>query len=299
MIERPKSTVTTLGIAATAAFAVSAGAAWAQQQPEQVWEAAGFEAPESALYDAERDVIYVSNVVGQAAEKDGQGYISKLGPDGQVVEQQWATGLNAPKGLALHGGNLYVSDIDTLVAIDVETGKVAGSWTPSEGAKFLNDVTADSQGRVFVSDMLDGAIYVLENDQFSQWLKGGDITAPNGLLAEDDRLVVGSWGVMTGQGFETDPEGHLKAVDYATKEVQDLGDAEPVGNLDGVEPDGQGGYLVTDWMDGALYRFSPEGEAEQLLDLNQGSADLEYIEDQKLAVIPMMMDGVVRAYRIE
>ena len=96
MIERPKSTVTTLGIAATAAFAVSAGVAWAQQQPEQVWEAAGFEAPESALYDAERDVIYVSNVVGQAAEKDGQGYISKLGPDGQVVEQQWATGLNAP-----------------------------------------------------------------------------------------------------------------------------------------------------------------------------------------------------------
>jgi len=72
-----------------------------------------------------------------------------------------------------------------------------------------------------------------------------------------------------------------------------------VGNLDGLESDGAGNWLATDWIGGALFRISPDGSAEQLLDLNQGSADLMYLEGDKLAVIPMMMDGRVVAYRIE
>lgn len=286
-----------MGVGAAAAVAIWVGAVGAQE-PEMVWEATGFEAPESALYDASTQVIYVSNIAGDGLEKNGQGYISKLDPDGQIVEQQWATGLDAPKGMALHEGTLYVADIDTLVAIGLDDGKRVDAWTVSQ-AKFLNDVTVDAQGRVFVSDMLDAAIYVLDGGELSEWLKGGDITAPNGLLAEDDRLVVASWGVLAGEGFETETLGHLKVVDYETKEVQSLGAGEPLGNLDGVEPDGRGGYLVTDWVNGTLFRIDAQGETEQLLDLDQGSADLGYIEDQNLAVIPMMMDDRVVAYRIE
>lgn len=284
-------------VGAAAAVAISLGPVGAQE-PQMVWEATGFEAPESALYHAPERVIYVSNVAGEPNEKNGQGYISKLGPDGQMIERQWATGLDAPKGMGLHEGMLYVADIDTLVAIGLEDGKRDDAWTVSE-ARFLNDVTVDDQGRVFVSDMLDAAIYVLDGGEFTQWLKGGGITAPNGLLAEDDRLVVASWGVLAAEGFETETQGHLKVVDYETKEVQSLGAGEPVGNLDGVEPDGQGGYLVTDWVNGALFRIDAQGQAEQLLDLNQGSADLEYIEDQNLAIIPMMLDDKVVAYTIE
>jgi hypothetical protein len=60
-----------------------------------------------------------------------------------------------------------------------------------------------------------------------------------------------------------------------------------VGNLDGLEAVGAGNWLATDWIVGALYRISPDGTAEQLLDLNHGSADLEYLEGDKLAVIPI------------
>jgi sugar lactone lactonase YvrE len=289
------STALNVGAASVVALTTLAAAA---QQPEMVWEATGFEAPESALYDAANDLVYVSNIAGQPLEKDGNGYISKLGADGQLVEQQWATGLDAPTGMALHEGTLYVADIDSLVAVSVEDGKIADRWTLS-GAKFLNDVAVDGQGRVFVSDMLDAAIYVLDGGEFSEWIKGGNITAPNGLLTEENRLVVASWGVLSGEGFETETPGHLKVVDLATGEVQSLGTGAPIGHLDGVEPDGQGRYLVTDWMDGALLRVSAEGEAEQLLDLDQGSADLGYIQDQNLVLIPMMSDGKVVAYRIE
>ncbi|ESZ20568.1 hypothetical protein X737_11995 [Mesorhizobium sp. L48C026A00] len=35
------------------------------------------------------------------------------------------------------------------------------------------------------------------------------------------------------------------------------------------------------------------------MDLNQGSADLEFLEEKKLAIIPMMMDGKLVATRLD
>jgi hypothetical protein len=61
----------------------------------------------------------------------------------------------------------------------------------------------------------------------------------------------------------------------------------------------KGGYLVTDWLSGSLYTFDADGKAKMIMDLNQGSADHEYVEGEKLVVIPMMMDGTVAAYKIE
>jgi hypothetical protein len=52
-------------------------------------------------------------------------------------------------------------------------------------------------------------------------------------------------------------------------------------------------------MSGGLLKISPEGKAETILDLDQGSADLEVIPDQNLVVIPMMMNGSVAAYKVE
>jgi sugar lactone lactonase YvrE len=266
-------------------------------EPELVWELEGFKQPESAVFDAEREVLYVSNIDGGPMDKDGKGQIAKVAPDGSLVEAEWVTGLDAPKGMALDGGTLYVSDIDRLVAIDVEAGEVAERHQAPD-AQFLNDVTADAEGRIYVSDMMDNTIWRLADGSFEVWLKDEALEQPNGLLAEEDRIVVGAWGVMT-DGFATKTPGHLKAVDLETKEVSSLGEGEPVGNLDGVEPDGQGNYLVTDWTAGALLRIDPAGGAEQLLDLDQGSADLEYIADQQLAIVPMMNDDKLVAYRIE
>ena len=41
---------------------------------EEAWTASGLEAPESALYDASRDILYVSNIAGEPDAKDGNGY---------------------------------------------------------------------------------------------------------------------------------------------------------------------------------------------------------------------------------
>lgn len=266
-------------------------------EPEMVWETEGLQAPESALYDEQRDVLYVSNVAGSPTDKNGQGFISKVSPEGELVEAQWVGGLNAPKGLGLEGNMLYVADIDRLVAIDIEKGEIAGEHQASS-AQFLNDVTVDGEGRVYVSDMAGNAIYRLDGDSFEVWVQDEALESPNGLLAEEDRIVVGSWGVMT-DGFATKTPGHLKAVGLDSKEISSIGSGEAVGNLDGVEATSEGDYLATDWAGGALFLIDASGEAEQLLDLNQGSADLEYRADEKLAIIPMMNDNKLVAYRIQ
>ena len=265
---------------------------------EEVWTLEGFQAPESALFDSERNVVYVSNVAGEPNDKDGIGFISRISLDGAMQDSEWITGLNAPKGMIMHGDLLYVSDVDTLVEIDVTTGAITNSWA-AEGSQFLNDTAVDGDGRIFVSDMLADSIYVLENGTLTVFIQDPALLHPNGLRVEGGKLLVAGWGEDIQPDFSTTTPGRLVSVDLTTKEISAVGSGEPVGNLDGLEPDGAGNWMVTDWVGGALYRIHPDGAAEQLIDLNMGSADLEYMESEKLAIIPMMMDGVVTAHRIE
>lgn len=262
---------------------------------ELAWEKKDFKAPESMLFDKERNMIYVSNVNGKPNEKDSNGFISQLSADGKKVNHEWITGLNAPKGLALVNHLLYVADINTLVVIDVNEQKIVKRYLV-EKAKFLNDVVADKSGDVYVSDFLDNTIYRLKDDKFTVWLADEKLETPNGLLIENGKLLIASWGVMT-DGFATKVPGHMKSVDLKSKEISSLGGAKPIGNLDGVESDGKGNYFVSDWMAGAVYSVKPTGEFSTLLDLESGSADLGIMPNMLL--IPMMNDNLVRGYSIK
>jgi sugar lactone lactonase YvrE len=288
--------IRTILISASAAFGLLTTSALAQ--PQESWSAEGFKVPESALLDVTRGVLYVSNWNGNPTDNDGNGYISKLSPNGTVTEAEWVTGLDAPKGLALRDKTLYVSDIDKLVAIDVESGKITGTWT-GEGAQFLNDTAIDADGNVYVSDMMGNSIYRLAGDTFEAWLKDEKLQHPNGLHVEGGKLIVGAWGQDIQPDFTTKTPGHLLSVDLASKAISDVGSGEPIGNLDGVEPDGTGNWLVTDWIKGALLRIRPDGTFEQVLDLNQGSADHEVSQDGTTVLIPMGMDGKVTAYKLQ
>lgn len=262
---------------------------------KQLWQIEGLAGPESVVVDPDQTVLYVSNVNGGPTDKDNNGFISIVSMDGKLLDLNWVTGMNAPKGLALHGTKLYVSDIDTLHVIDTKQGTISQSFT-TEDAKFLNDVTVTNDGKVYVSDMLTNRIYCLDGDTFDVWLEDDGLTAPNGLHAEADHLVVGSWGVMT-DGFATDVPGHLKTVQLNDKSIQSLGDGTAVGNLDGVEPYGDN-YLVTDWMAGKLYNIEKSGNATLLLELEQGMADLEYLPEQQLILLPMMLNDKLLAYSL-
>ncbi len=150
-----------LTVAITCMVALSTSWSAHAADPELVWTVEGLEKPESVFYDAKRDVIYVSNVSGGMMDKNGSGFIAMISPDGKMVTRQWVTGLDAPKGMTMHGDTLYVSDIDRLVAIDVESGEIAGDWS-AENAQFLNDLAVDGEGRIYVSDLLTNTIHILD-----------------------------------------------------------------------------------------------------------------------------------------
>ncbi|PHS25611.1 MAG: ATP/GTP-binding protein [Methylophaga sp.] len=256
-----------------------------------------FEQPESVVYDAKRKQIYVSNVNGNPTEAAGNGYISLLSVDGEIIEQHWLDGLNAPKGMAIVGDKLYIADINELVVVDIKNQKIIQHYSAPK-AKFLNDVAADENGNIYVSGFLTNSIYRLNDGKFELWIQSEQLEVPNGLLVEGNKLLVASWGNMT-DGFATAIPGHIKTIDVASKTIESLGDASPAGNLDGLESDANGNYYVTDWMAGALLHITPTGMSTTLVKLGQGSADHTVLPEQNLIIIPIMNSGYITAYNIK
>jgi len=266
-------------------------------QPVVLWETAGFKTPESALPVPAEGFAYVSNVAGQPTDKDGNGFISKVSlADGKIIALEWAKGMDAPKGLALDGGKLYTADIDKLVEIDPKTGKIIAKHD-APGATFLNDVAADAQGNIYVSDSSTSAIWRLAGGKFEKWIDDKALKFPNGLYVDGDKLIVAAWGAP-GTSAQSSAPSNLLTISLADKKLTDLGDGTPIGNLDGIEPIGDD-FLVTDWVAGALYRIDRKGKATQLLDLDQGSADIGYVPETGLVLIPMMMSDKLVAYKVQ
>lgn len=269
----------------------------AEAAPKLLWETKGLAQPESVVVDPATGAIYVSNIVGAVMQKDGNGFIAKLNGDGKVVTRQWVKGLDSPTGLALHDRTLYVADVDQLVEINAASGEIVKRY-PAKGATFLNDVAIDPDGTVYVSDTPSNTIWRLKDGSFEPWLADDKLNGPNGLLVQGDMLVVASLGKIPGVGQKQELAG-LSLISLKDQSVTKLGDGRPIGNLDGLELLQPGVYLVTDWAAGALYRVDAKGKAQQLIDLNQGSADLTYLPDKKIVLIPMMLDNTLVAYRLD
>jgi sugar lactone lactonase YvrE len=238
---------------------------------------------ESVLYDKANDVLYVANIAGKPDSVDGVGSIAKLGLDGKVIDAQWVKGLNAPKGMGISNGKLYVADITNVVEIDLATGAVTNKF-PVEGAVFLNDVTVDGAGKVYVSDSQGGGVSVLENGAVTSFLSGQN--GPNGLLSDGDTFLVALWNDKT-----------LNTVDGSKQIVLK---ADSIENPDGIEAVGDGGYLVSSW-NGKVTYVAPDGRTKEILNTTAdgvSAADIEYIQEKKLLLVPTFYKNKVMAYEL-
>ena len=240
---------------------------------------------ESVIYDKDHDVLYVANMNGGADVKDGNGFISKVALDGSVSSLNWIGGMDAPKGMGLFNGKLFVADIDRIHEVDINAGKITQTYSLPE-AKFLNDVTVDANGRVFSSDSRSGDIFMIQNGKVSKWFSG--IAGPNGLLSEGDKMLSLAWDTQT-----------MNSIDTATKQV--VMKADSIENPDGVEAVGDGGYLVSSW-NGMIHYVGADGKSLVLLDTRADSlsaADIEYIPEKKLLLVPTFYKNKVMAYELK
>lgn len=240
-------------------FAGLCVAACAQETPtappaapslELVWRASGLANPESAALSSDGTFLYVTNVNGEGDAKDGNGFIARIALDGQMLQRDFATGLDGPKGIMVGGDALYVADIDQLVVLDAATGAVRRRVS-APGAQFLNDLTFAPDGQVLIADSGGRRIYTIRSDTMEVWLEHELLDSINGFFPEAERLVV------------TTMAGRLLAIDYATREITVL--AEGLGNADGVAPLSNGRYLVSEWP-GLMHVVTSDGAHITVMD---------------------------------
>ena len=239
--------------------------------------------PESVLHDPQQDVYFISNINGAMLDVDGNGFISRVDASTLAIELQWiAGGMNAPKGMALLGDALYVTDINVVRKFDRRSGAPLGT-IPIRGASFLNDIATDSRS-LYVSDtgIASGpgitfydthtdAIWKITGDRPEKLAGGDELRHPNGL-----DVVGGKLRVVTFRGNELyELDGGLR------RHVVKL----PAGQLDGLTHLADGTALVSSWKGDEIYRVDGEKPAAILAGMD-APADLGYDAKRKRLLIP-------------
>jgi len=249
------------------------------------WETpATLSVPESVCFDQDRNLLYVSNINGNPTDKDGNGFIAIISLEGRVLNPSWIAGLDAPKGMGIFNGVLYVTDIDRVAAIDIENEKIMQFYEFPE-AKFLNDIAIDEKGAVYISDMKSTRIYRIFNGWAETWLDDPSITNPNGLFVEENVLMIGCKKIV-----RTDITDKKSTVWL-----------ENTGGIDGLEGTGDGRYLFSDWQ-GKIYLVGSDKKTEKILETTSAginAADIEYIPAQNLILVPTFSDNRVMAYELK
>lgn len=271
-------------------------ASLAHAEATVAWKLEGFNGPESVGRDPATGTLYVSNFGKDPMAKDGDGFISVITADGKVTKMDWVTGLDAPKGIDFVGGKLYVADIDQLVEIDTASGQITNRYK-AEGAKFLNDVAAGPDGKVYISDSFGSAVYVLDGGKVSLFVQDNMLMGANGLIVDGGSLLVADLGDISA-GFANIKPGPVVKIDLASKAITPYGAAGPVGVLDGIELDGKGGVLLTDNPAGKLLDLKPGGTATELANVGTGAADLEVDPGDGLVLVPITPANQVVALKL-
>ena len=276
---KTKTFFSTLLVAASATLF-----AQAQTTLTQVWATeATIPVPESVFYSATDKILYVAQIDGKPGEKDGKGAIGKVGLDGKIIELNWVTGLHAPKGMGKLGSKFYVADVTDIVEIDLKSGKILKKY-PVEGSKFLNDLTIDAKGNIYVSDSDMHKVHVLKDGKVTTYYE--TLTRPNGLLAVGSDLLILDSGSLIKLDASKKPTVLAEGMDKST---------------DGIEQVKPGEYIVSCWA-GAVYYVKSDGSKELILDTRpqtSNTADIGYDPIKKIVYVPTFFKNSVVAYQLK
>ncbi len=239
--------------------------------------------PESVLFYKKGKFLFVSNINGKSGDKDGNGSIAKVALDGTILNADWITGLNAPKGLGVYKNLLYVTDLTEIVVIDIAKSMIIKKIT-IDSAKFLNDLTVDAEGTVYVSDSRTGKVHSIKNDVITTYIE--KLQGPNGLLITNEGLYVLDRGSLL-----------LYKDGKQIAKVADGMDA----STDGIEQVNPNEFVVSCWS-GVVYYIFSSGAKQVILDTRTekiNSADIGYNAKEKVIYIPTFYKNKVVAYELK
>ena len=259
----------------------------------------GLSGPESALYDPQQDVYFISNMNGSLLDQDDNGFITRVDAKTLQVDLKWIEAgknnvkLDTPKGMAIVGDSLYVSDTTAVRKFDRHSGAPQGS-IELPGATTINDLTTDGKA-VYVSDtgVVPGsgdtftptgtdAIWKIENDRATKIASGHDkLKQPNGLEWSNGKLWVVTFGGNELYSLNGDRVGDVTNVERE--------------QLDGVVAVGDTFY-VTSWRGMCVYRISGKSITPVLQGIPT-PADIGYDSTRHLLMVPATSSNRVTLHK--
>jgi len=272
--------------------------------PPAVTFKGAFNHPESVLYDAAGDRYLVSNINGAPDAVDGNGYISELSPDGAIKTPKLIAGgekdvkLDGPKGLAIVGKELWVSDISVVRKFDLKTLAPKGEIKLPD-TTFANDIAVAPDGKVYVSDSSvkatekgfesNGGDQVLVIDKAGKvkaLAKSKDLSAPNGIAFGPKGILVNT--LMSNEVYHLNDKGEKTDVIKM-----------PNGGLDGLLVVGDN-LICSSWGASAVYKGKLGGTSyEPIIQNVKGPADIGWDSKRSRVLIPRFMDDQVEAYDVK
>ena len=264
----------------------------------KVHEITGFNIPECVVVDAAGKTAYVSNV---AAARDGEGYdrfwqhdgvgfISRLKLPSAVDVLKWQESdadfrFSGLKGMCLHDGWLWVTDIDRVVRFSLD-GKRKPEVVEVPGAKALNDMASDGKF-AYVTDSGTGKCYRLHPGKAHD-----SIPAPegiNGITFADGKMYAASWGMK--EIYELDPAGK--------KEPRAFGLTAHFTTPDGIEVLADGTFLVSDSEGNQIVTISADGKTVKKIIDTAAPADIGLDRERGLLYVPLFFESRVEVYQLE
>ena len=254
------------------------------------------QSPYSFVNDPLDKGYFISSVNGDAETADNNGFITKLDPNGKLLDLKFIQGgkgdviLHAPKGMALVEHVLYVADLNTLRGFDTTTGKPVMALTirplatsqPEPLQTSLSDVTFDGKGHLYCSDQKANTIYRVDltTQTVSVLITDRSLAGPSGLAIhpKSGQIIAVSW--EKGKISEISPEG------VVTEIVSNGFFSNRFQNLRGVDFDRWGNMYVSDFTTGKVWRMSWDKRFQVIAEFLPSPGDLSIDRANNLILVP-------------
>lgn len=245
--------------------------------------------PESVVFDESRNFLYVSNFNVQGGflakgDTSRDEFISKVSLDGKIINLKWIECLNAPTGLAIHNDKLFVVERSNLVEFDLNVNKIINRYSVANSG-FLNDIVIDPIGTIYLSDTKNNMIYKFSRGEIEIWLDH-DIDKPNGLLIDNDKLIVGSSG-----------DKSIKIISLKNKTIDKV--VETNSGIDGLKITEKGDYIISYMQKICL--IGKDCSIVEILNTDDSkiwNTDFEYLSLKNLIIVPTFFNNKLVAYKL-
>lgn len=159
--------------------------------------------PEGIAYSEINDIFYLTSIgKSKIIELDRKSGTQKDFIKGHEFGYAPGAGIHVDdkKRLVYALGGYYMiqDSLSSLFAFDMNSKTLLGKYAvEGEGEHFLNDMTQDDKGNLYITDTKNSSVYILKNnaDKLEMFFKSPEIEFPNGISISDDntKLFIASF----------------------------------------------------------------------------------------------------------